>query len=66
MKNPFLLRVIPSDAAFCDRDAELADLERYAQNHTNVVLYSPRRATAKHPAPAGIVLLRGQQPPHSA
>lgn len=42
-KNPFYLKEIPIDAAFCDREKELSDLISYAKANTNVVLFSPRR-----------------------
>ncbi len=43
MANPFFVREIPADAAFCDRVRELADLHRHAGDKANVVLLSPRR-----------------------
>ncbi len=43
MRNPFTFRVIPPQAAFCNRAAEIRELVSHAQNGTNVVLFSPRR-----------------------
>ncbi len=43
MKNPFYFRVVPIEAAFCNREKELQELIRHAQNCANVVLISPRR-----------------------
>ena len=42
-KNPFTLKEIPADAAFCDREKELSDLLTFAAGNTNILLYSPRR-----------------------
>lgn len=41
--NPFIFRELPTDAPFCDRQKELADLEGYAEGRANVVIFSPRR-----------------------
>ncbi len=43
MHNPFYLQEIPTDAPFCNRIAELNELERFARAKANIVLYSPRR-----------------------
>ena len=43
MKNPFHLKPLPLSVPFCDREREIKDLLRYAENSTNVVLSSPRR-----------------------
>lgn len=43
MKNPFTIKVIPHDAPFCNREKEQKELLAYAENKTNVVLFSPRR-----------------------
>ena len=43
MGNPFMLRVLPPAAPFCDRKEELSDLESHAMNKANVVVFSPRR-----------------------
>ena len=43
MANPFTLKVIPPDSAFCDRDRELEELSSHIRNRENVVLFSPRR-----------------------
>jgi len=43
MGNPFMLRVLPPAAPFCDRTRELSDLESHATNKANVVVFSPRR-----------------------
>ena len=43
MKNPFHLKALPLSVPFCDREKEMSDLLRYADNSTNVVLASPRR-----------------------
>ena len=41
--NPFSKKILSPAAIFCDRDKELADVIRFAENRENVVLYSPRR-----------------------
>lgn len=41
--NPFTFKEIDVDSPFCNRIKEQADLTRYAQAGTNVVLFSPRR-----------------------
>lgn len=43
MANPFTLKVIPPDSAFCNRDRELEELSAHIRNRENVVLFSPRR-----------------------
>jgi AAA+ ATPase superfamily predicted ATPase len=43
MKNPFYIKEIPVDGAFCNRVKELHELESFAKSSTNVVLFSPRR-----------------------
>ena len=43
MKNPFTIKVITKKAEFCNRADEIKQLVRFAENDTNVVLYSPRR-----------------------
>lgn len=43
MRNPFYFRELPLDAPFCNRAAEIKELESHAYNKANVVLYSPRR-----------------------
>jgi len=43
MVNPFTLKVIPPDHAFCNRAREMKDLVSYAKSKANVVLFSPRR-----------------------
>jgi hypothetical protein len=40
MKNPFTIKVIPHDAPFCNREKEQADLLNFAENKTNLVLFS--------------------------
>ncbi|MBW1940500.1 MAG: ATPase, partial [Deltaproteobacteria bacterium] len=42
-KNPFTLKEIPADAAFCNREKEIFDLLKFAAGNTNILLYSPRR-----------------------
>ncbi|MBW2099804.1 MAG: ATP-binding protein [Deltaproteobacteria bacterium] len=42
-KNPFTLKEIPADAAFCNREKEISDLLKFAAGNTNILLYSPRR-----------------------
>ncbi len=42
-KNPFCFKELPTSSAFCDRRRELKELLSYAENGTNVVLFSPRR-----------------------
>lgn len=41
--NPFTLKEIPADAAFCDREREQRDLIKFAKAASNTLLYSPRR-----------------------
>jgi len=41
--NPFTLKEIPADAAFCDREKEQRDLIKFAMAASNTLLYSPRR-----------------------
>ena len=41
--NPFTLKEIPADAAFCDREKEQRDLIKFAKAASNTLLYSPRR-----------------------
>ena len=43
MKNPFTIKVVSKEVNFCNRSDETKRLVRYAQNDTNVVMYSPRR-----------------------
>ena len=43
MNNPFYLQEIPVDAPFCNRTAEMRELQSYAEAKANVVLFSPRR-----------------------
>lgn len=43
MKNPFVLEVLNPRAKFCNRVEELAQMERWAHDGTNVLLHSPRR-----------------------
>lgn len=43
MRNPFYLKPLPLTAPFCNREKELEDLIKYAENFTDVVLSSPRR-----------------------
>jgi len=43
VKNLFYLKPLPPEADFCNREKEIKDLVRYAENCTNVVLSSPRR-----------------------
>ena len=43
MKNPFFLKPLPLSAPFCDREKELKDLVKHAENSADVVLSSPRR-----------------------
>ena len=43
MKNPFVFGGVVSGEAFCDREQELAELVRAAQDGQNVVVHSPRR-----------------------
>lgn len=42
-RNPFRRVALTSDDPFCDRQRELAELERHAMNGASVVLFSPRR-----------------------
>jgi hypothetical protein len=39
--NPFTLKEVLSDTAFCDREKEQRDLIRFAKAATNTLLYSP-------------------------
>jgi hypothetical protein len=41
--NPFTLKEVPTDAAFCDREKEQRDLIKFARAASNTLLYSPRR-----------------------
>ncbi len=41
--NPFTLKEISSDDAFCDREKEQRDLIKFAKAASNTLLYSPRR-----------------------
>lgn len=41
--NPFTLKEVLSDAAFCDREKEQRDLIKFAKAASNTLLYSPRR-----------------------
>jgi uncharacterized protein len=41
--NPFILRVIPPEAPFCNRLEDIQALSSHAANNANVVLFSPRR-----------------------
>jgi hypothetical protein len=41
--NPFTLKEVPADAAFCDREKEQRDLIKFARAASNTLLYSPRR-----------------------
>ena len=41
--NPFTLKEIPAQAAFCDRQKEIKDLLGFAAAGENALLYSPRR-----------------------
>lgn len=43
MSNPFYLQEVPINAPFCNRLAELKELQSYAEAKACVVLYSPRR-----------------------
>ena len=42
MRNPFTLGIVQRKD-FCNREAEIKDLLRYARNGDNVILFSPRR-----------------------
>lgn len=42
-RNPFRRLALTPDDPFCDRQRELAELERHALNGASVVLFSPRR-----------------------
>jgi len=42
MRNPFTLGIVKKKD-FCDREKEIDNLLRYAENGQNVVLFSPRR-----------------------
>ncbi|MDD2219440.1 MAG: ATP-binding protein [Desulfoplanes sp.] len=41
--NPFSKKILPPKALICDRQQELKDVIRYAENQQNMVLFSPRR-----------------------
>lgn len=43
MSNPFSLERLTLEAPFCDRQKELIDYQRYAEDNLKVVLFSPRR-----------------------
>lgn len=43
MSNPFSLKVITDRKNFCNRSEEISDLNAYAENKTNLVLFSPRK-----------------------
>lgn len=43
MSNPFSIKVVSDPEAFCNRNKELKKLMEYAENNTNVVIFSPRR-----------------------
>lgn len=43
MRNPFLLKALPPDRPFCDREKELEELKTHARNGADVVVSSPRR-----------------------
>lgn len=43
MRNPFYLQEVPVNASFCNRTAELKELQSFAEAKANVVIYSPRR-----------------------
>lgn len=43
MTNPFYIKELPVDAAFCNRTNELHELTRYAMSKNDVVIHSPRR-----------------------
>jgi AAA+ ATPase superfamily predicted ATPase len=43
MKNPFSFSGIVEDLAFCNREKELSDLNKFIENSQNVLLYSHRR-----------------------
>ena len=43
MNNPFYLKVIPTEAPFCNREEEQKILIKRAEDCINTVLYSPRR-----------------------
>lgn len=43
IRNPFSIGVVQSDADFCNRVKEKAELVQHAVNRNKVVLYSPRR-----------------------
>ena len=43
MLNPFTLKEVPFDGAFCNRENEQRDLAAFAKSAANVLLYSPRR-----------------------
>ncbi len=41
--NPFTIQVVQTPHDFCNRSQEIADLQSFAHNGENVVLFSPRR-----------------------
>ena len=43
MTSLFTFQVLPTDAPFCNRVQEQAELKSYALSRTNVVIFSPRR-----------------------
>ncbi|MEW6556997.1 MAG: ATP-binding protein [Elusimicrobiota bacterium] len=43
MKNPFYLKPLPLNVPFCNREKEINDLVKHAENFTDVVFSSPRR-----------------------
>ena len=43
MNNPFTIKVIHDSDNFCNRSEEIKRLMNYAENNTNIVLFSPRR-----------------------
>jgi uncharacterized protein len=43
MANPFYLQEIAVEAALCDRETELEELQSYAEAKANVLIFSPWR-----------------------
>lgn len=43
MNNPFTIGIVQNEDEFCNRKEERAELNRYAQNGSKVLIYSPRR-----------------------
>lgn len=43
MSNPFIIGIVQNEDEFCNRENERKELNRYAQNGSKVLLYSPRR-----------------------